>query len=62
MAAVLKLMDTVKGAEVKSYRASLGTATIALGTSCWCLFGLAWHHWIWAAGQVKQLLMWLEED
>ena len=55
----LKLKDAVKCAEVKSYRASLGTVTIALATSCWHLFALAWHHWIWAAGQVKQLFMWL---
>ena len=59
---VLKLKDTVKGAEAKHYGASLGPSTIALGASCWCLFAFAWHHWIWTAGQVKQLLMWLEED
>ena len=52
----------MKGAEAKHYGASLGPSTIALGASCWCLFAFAWHHWIWTAGQVKQLLMWLEED
>lgn len=47
----MKFKDTAKGAEGKSCCTSQGTATVALGTHCCQLFTLAWHHWIWAAGQ-----------